>query len=162
MVAATVLASREASRIDPDELVNEVHEVMRSLSHLLHPALEAEGISKGEFWALHLVSSLESASVSTVARHLAVSAPTVCASVDQLEATGLVTRHRSKRDRREVVLSLTPKGHKVESRIWAQIGRLVGEAAVGLPAEDLATATRVFRELHRRLDDEKKHPGVRA
>jgi DNA-binding MarR family transcriptional regulator len=152
MVASAVLAPRKPSLGEPDQLANEVHEVMRSFAHLLQPALEHEGVSKGQFWALHQVSSLEHPSLSTVARHLSISAPTLCADVDQLEASGLVTRHRSDRDRRTVVLSLTPKGRKVESRIWDWIGRLMSEAAEGLPAEDIATAVRVFRELHRRLE----------
>jgi DNA-binding MarR family transcriptional regulator len=153
MVASTVVvAPREPSPGDPDQLVHAVHEVMRSFVHHLQPALEREGISKGQFWALHQVLSLEHPSLSTVARHLSISAPTLCADMDQLEAAGLVTRHRSNLDRRTVVLSLTPKGRKVESRIWSQIGRLMNEAAQGLPPEDIATAVRVFRELSRRLE----------
>ena len=113
----------------------------------------------GQFWSLHLVSSLGSASVSTVARHLAISAPTVCGNVDTLEAAGLITRHRSERDRRAVELSLTPKGRRVEARIWARIGQLVADAGGALPSEDLATAVRVFRELHRQLDAAESRPG---
>ncbi len=152
MVATAALAHREASRPDAEQLVASVHEVMRAILHRIHPTLEAEGISMGQFWALHLVSSLRTASVSTVARHLSVSAPTVCANVDQLEAAGLVTRHRSERDRRAVDLSLTPKGRKVESRVWARIGRVMADAAEELPPEEVATAVRVFRELGLRLD----------
>lgn len=152
MVASTVLAPRESSLGEPDQLVNEVHEVMRSVTHLLQPTLESAGISKGQFWALHQITSLEQPSLSTVARHLSISAPTLCADVDQLETAGLITRHRSDRDRRTVLLSLTTKGRKVESRIWVHIRRLMREAVQGLTPEDIATAARVFRELHRRLD----------
>ncbi|MGP8076302.1 MAG: MarR family winged helix-turn-helix transcriptional regulator [Thermoplasmata archaeon] len=152
MVATVVLPSEERSAADAQQLVNSVHEVMRSVLHRVHPALEAEGISMGQFWALHLVSSLRSASVSSVARHLSVSAPSVCANVDQLEAAGLVTRQRSVRDRRAVDLSLTPKGRKVEARLWARIGGLMAEAAEDLPPQDVTTAVRVFRELSGRLD----------
>jgi len=151
-VATATVASRGALPRDAEQLIASVHEVMRSLLHRIHPALEAEGISMGQFWALHLVSSLRSASVSTVARHLSVSAPSVCANVDQLEAAGLVTRQRSVRDRRAVDLSLTPKGRKVEARVWGRIGRLMTEAAENLPPEDVAAAVRVFRELGRWLD----------
>jgi DNA-binding MarR family transcriptional regulator len=159
MVATTVLDRRERAARGPDELVSSVHEMMRSVVRRLQPALANEGISTGQFWALHLVSSLQSASLSTVARHLAVSAPTVCSNVDLLEAEGLVTRHRSDEDRREVELMLTPKGRRAEARIWGQIGRFMNEAAQGLPAHDIATSVRVFRELHRRLDLGEKRSG---
>jgi DNA-binding MarR family transcriptional regulator len=118
-------------------------------------------VCSSDLWALHLVSSLRSASLSTVARHLSVSAPSVCANVDQLEAAGLVTRHRSERDRRAVEVSLTPKGRKVESRVWGRIGRMMTVAAEELPPEDVAAAVRVFRELNRRLDPAAVGPGGR-
>ena len=152
MVAATILTPREPSRPGPNELVNSVHDVMRVVVRHLQPALAEEGISSGQFWTLHLVSSLRSASLSTVARHLSLSAPTVCANMDQLVSAGLVTRHRSDRDRRAVELSLTAKGRKVESRVWARIGEFMDIAARGLPPEDIATTVRVFRELQRRLE----------
>src|SRR5271170_2351853 len=162
MVATAALARRTPVPSDADELVASVHDVMRSVLHLAHPSLEAEGLSMGQFWALHLVSSLHSASMSTVARHLAVSSPTVCVKVDQLESAGLVTRHRSERDRRTVELSLTPKGRRVEARVWARIGVLMGEAAEELPPEDVTTAVRVFRELGRRLDPSSNSEGGNA
>jgi DNA-binding MarR family transcriptional regulator len=152
MVASAALLRPVAASGAADELATSVHELMRSVLHRMHPTLEAEGISMGQFWALHLVSSLRSASVSTVARHLSVSAPTVCANIDQLEAAGLVTRQRSQRDRRAVDLSLTARGRKVEARVWSRIGRLMGDAARDLPREDVATTVRVFRELNRHLD----------
>jgi DNA-binding MarR family transcriptional regulator len=152
MVASTVLAPIESARSGPEQLVNVVHAMMKTVVHRLQPALESEGISKGGFWALHVVSSLQPASLSTVARHLSVSSPTVCANVDQLEKAGLVSRHRSETDRRTVVLALTAKGRKVESRVWARIGHFLNEAAEGLPPDDIATTVRVFEELQRRLD----------
>jgi DNA-binding MarR family transcriptional regulator len=162
MVSAASLIRVDATTPDADELVSSVHAVMQSVLHQLHPALEAERISMGQFWAMHLVSSLRSASVSTVARHLSVSAPTVCANIDQLEAAGLVARHRSERDRRAVDLTLTPKGRKVESRMWARIGQLMADAAADLPPEDVATAVRVFHEMNRRLEPSARTPGSPA
>ena len=159
MVATSLLARRESPGTDPDELVASVHEAMRSVLHRLHPTLEAEGISMGQFWALHLVSSLRSPSLSTVARHLSVSAPAACVNVDQLEAAGLVSRQRSARDRRTVELSLTPKGKRVESRVWVRIGTVMADAAADLPPEDVATAVRVFREVNRRLEPTGDVPG---
>jgi DNA-binding MarR family transcriptional regulator len=134
-----------------EELVVSLHMVTKSLLHRLHPVLDEEGISMAQFWALHLVSGLRSASVSTVARHLAVSAPTICASIDQLEEGGLIVRRRSERDRRAVDISLTARGRRVEARVWQEAGRLMAASVVDLPFEDLATALRVFRELEGRL-----------
>ncbi|HXY12749.1 MAG TPA: MarR family transcriptional regulator [Thermoplasmata archaeon] len=153
MVASSALASTETRPENAEMLVTSVHEVLRSVLRRVHPTLDAEGISMGQFWALHLVSSLGSTSVSAVARHLSLSAPTVCANIDQLEAARLVARHRSQRDRRAVELTLTPKGRRVEARVWARIGEVMTEAIAeaGLPPNDIATTVRVFRELDRQL-----------
>ena len=151
MIASHSPLSKPLEDGDPQQLVDGVHETMRSVLRSLQPALESEGISMGQFWALHLVSSLPSASLSTVARYLAVSPPTVCANVDQLEAAGFLERHRSRTDHRAVDLSLTPKGRRLEARIWNRIGRLISDASRDLAPEDIATAIRVFRELNQRL-----------
>ena len=161
-MATATLARHAPPSAEAERLVDSVHETMRAVLHRAQPALEAEGISMGQFWALHIVSSLRSASLSAVARHLAVSAPTVCASVDSLEAAGLVTRRRSERDHRGVDLSLTSRGRKVESRVWGRIGGLISDAAADLPREDVATAVRVFRELNRRLDPTGAPSGAAA
>jgi DNA-binding MarR family transcriptional regulator len=150
MVPSTVLATRPTPM--GDELVDSVHGIVRSVFRSAHPLLEEEGISMGQFWALHMISSLGAAPLSTIARGLGVSSPTVCAKVDELEADGLVARRRSDRDRRVVELSLTAKGRRTEARVWTMIGAMMGRAARDLPPEDLATATRVFREIHERLE----------
>ena len=154
MVASLSRPVRPTLSNNPEPLLNSVLEVVRWMNHDLHPALEAEGLTKGEYWALHLVSSLESASISTVARHLALSAPTVCENVDGLEARGLLVRHRSARDRRTVDLEVTAKGRRVEARIWPQVNATIARAILGISREDLATATRVFEQIARHLQPE--------
>lgn len=150
---ATLRAPRASySPVEPEDLVGSVHEVMGSLLRRVAPVLENEGITMGQFWALHLVSSLRRTSLTSVARHLSVAPPTVCGNVDQLVRAGFVSRHRSERDRRAVELSLTPAGRRVEARIWRAIGRVMKSATVDLSREDVVTTTRVFRELRSRLD----------
>ena len=152
MGGIVVVAPRSSGPPEVVRLVDLVHEVLGASLRQVQPTLVREGITMGQFWALHTVSSLEAASLGTVARYLGVSPPSVCANIDQLEEAGLVRRHRSERDRREVELSLTPRGRKVESRVWAQIARQMTDAARDLPTEDLAAAVRVFEEVGRRLE----------
>jgi DNA-binding MarR family transcriptional regulator len=152
MVASAALARKNEPATPAAELVESVHDVMKAFLHRSQSALEREGITMGQFWTLHLISSLESATVSSVARHLAISAPAVCTNLDLLEESGLVVRERSSKDRRTVEISITPKGRKVGTRIWAHIAKMMAEAGADLPPEDVRTATRVFRELKQRLD----------
>ncbi len=152
MVAALSVLERRTESPAILRLIDLVHEVLKSSLRQLHPTLAKEGITLGQFWAIHTVSSLQAASVSTVARYLGVSAPTVCSNIDQLEAAGLVRRDRSERDRRSVELSLTARGRKVEARVWSEIGRVMSEAGRGLPEADLAASVRVFEQVARRLE----------
>jgi DNA-binding MarR family transcriptional regulator len=145
-----------------DELVDSVHHAMKSVFRTAHPALTTEGISMGQFWALHMISSLDVASLSTIARGLGVSSPTICAQVDELEAAGFVARQRSERDRRIVELSLTTKGRRAEARVWARIGQTIGQAVRGVPSEDLETTIRVFRTIYEKLDGPSGRTGGRA
>jgi MarR family transcriptional regulator, organic hydroperoxide resistance regulator len=138
-------------------LFESVHHVVKASLNRIQPTLSEEGVTMGQFWSLHTVSSLESASLNTVARYLGVSAPTLCASLDQLEAAGLVRRARTAKDRRSVALTLTPRGRKVESRVWEEMARVMSSATEGLPASDLAATQRVFRALAQRL---KERPAV--
>jgi MarR family transcriptional regulator, organic hydroperoxide resistance regulator len=162
MVMTSRDASGESSPDDAAELAKSIHDIILSVLRQIQPTVEAEQISKGQFLAMHVLSSMNAASVSDVARHLAIKAPTVCVTVDQLEEAGLVTRQRSARDHRTVEVSLTPKGRRVEARVWTRIGRRIAEAAGDLPPDDLAAAIRVFRELNRRLNTTPHVPGVEA
>ena len=150
-----VLASgthKVTNSVEAGEFAKSIHGMVRVLLHRLQPIVESEGISKGQFMAMHVLSNVSVASVNDVARHLAVSAPSMCVTVDQLEEAGLVTRNRSSRDRRTVEVSLTPKGQKVEARVWAMIEKDVAGAIADLPRSEVATTTRVIREMSRRLD----------
>ncbi len=150
---ATLRAPRAPpASVEPEDLVSSVHEVMGSVLRRIAPTLESEGITLGEFWALHLVSSLGRTSLTAVARHLSVAPPTVCGKVDQLVRAGYVSRHRSEEDRRAVELTLTPAGRRLEARIWRAVGLVMRSATEDLPRDDIATATRVFHELRIRLD----------
>jgi len=157
MAASTLLVRRPSTADNGRELVTSVHDVTKSVLRRVHPSLDAEGITMGQFWALHLVSAFRSTSLSAVARHLSVSAPTVCGNIDQLVSAGLVERRRSDRDRRAVELTLTPRGRKVEARIWARMGEVMAQAIADLPPKDVATTARVFRELQQWFEE---HEGV--
>ena len=134
------------------ELIDLVREVLHGSLRQLHPTLAKEGITMGQFWAIHTVSSLETATLSTVARYLGVTPPSACANIDELEQAGLVRRQRSARDRRAVELSLTPRGRKVEARVWSEIGRVMSHAGQGLDPHDVGAAVRVFREIALQLN----------
>jgi DNA-binding MarR family transcriptional regulator len=134
------------------ELAKSVHDLIRVLLRYLQPVVETEGISKGQFWVMHVLSNCETGSVNDVAQRLSLSAPSVSVTVDQLEKAGLVTRVRSASDRRTVNLTLTAKGRMVEERVWGKIERQIADVIADLPRPDIAITVQVIGELSKRLD----------
>jgi MarR family transcriptional regulator, organic hydroperoxide resistance regulator len=152
MVSTTTEMQRKSAAQEAADFAESVPEMVLLLIRHMQPTIQAEGISKHQFFALHMLNSLPSASVSAVAKGLAVTAPAACVTVDQLESAGLVTRQRSAKDHRTVEISLTPKGRKAEARAWNAIERRIADAVAELPPDDLATTVKVFSALNRRLD----------
>jgi DNA-binding MarR family transcriptional regulator len=145
----------------PEGLAGSVHDVMRSILRRLQPALEAEGISMGQFWGLHAISTLGPSSVNSVAHQLMVAPPTACANVDTLERAGLIERRRSVEDRRVVEVALTRKGRETEARIWRAIGEAMRHGTRDLPPGEIAVAARVFRHVVERLESDGR-PALRG
>lgn len=68
--------------------------------------------------------------------------------VARLVRRGLVTRKRSRRSSREVVVQLTPNGRAIVGRLIPVARRLERAAGAGLPAEDLEVTRRALRRMH--------------
>lgn len=86
------------------------------------------------------LSGMTSIDVSTMSR-----------LISRLVRMGLVTRSRSDRSSREVVVALSPKGRALVQRLIPIAKRLEQIAATGLPAKDLAAAKRALRQMYDNL-----------
>jgi DNA-binding MarR family transcriptional regulator len=74
--------------------------------------------------------------MSELARHMAVSLPTISKSVDMLVRREWVERWSDKRDRRQSMVRLTPRGRRVLADIQQRAERHVAETLAPLaPAE---------------------------
>jgi DNA-binding MarR family transcriptional regulator len=85
--------------------------------------------------------------MSELARHMAVSLPTISKSVDMLVRREWVERSADKRDRRQSMVRLTPRGRRVLADIQQRAERHVAETLAPLaPAErtQLIAALRVL------------------
>lgn len=100
------------------EVVRAIRSIVRRISqHSRYLAREA-GLSLPQLLSLKAVAELEAEEVTlrTLSDHVHLSPATVSRIVDRLEADGLVSRVRSGKDRRRVVLALTEAGrHRYET-----------------------------------------------
>ena len=75
------------------------------------PVLEVIGLSIAEWRALSVMMRLDGCLMSELAEFTTVDRTTLTRTVDQLVKRGLVGRHASVSDRRQVMVALTAQGH---------------------------------------------------
>ena len=128
------------------ELAEELRPVVLRISRHLRRETEELGVTSHQATLLWLVRTQPGLSLRELAQEEGISAPSLSAHVDRLEALGLIRRVRSSDDRRRVGLELTPDGRTTLRRVRARrttwlAGRLGGlsddereRLALALPA----------------------------
>jgi DNA-binding MarR family transcriptional regulator len=85
--------------------------------------------------------------MSDLARHQAVSLPTMSKSVDMLVRRGWAERGAAKQDRRQSMVRLTPRGRRVLADIQQRAERHVAETLAPLTPADRAQLSAALRML---------------
>ena len=80
-----------------------------------------------------------------------IDASTMSRLVSRLVRDGLVTRSRSAKSSREVVVELSPKGRVLVQRLIPIAKKLEQTASAGLPPKDLAVAKRALGRMYANL-----------
>lgn len=92
-------------------VLRSIRRIIRRVSTHSHDLARETGLTVPQLLCLRAVDALgESAMPAQVAARMQLSPSTVSGVLDRLERAGLVTRHRSERDRRVVFLALTELG----------------------------------------------------
>jgi DNA-binding MarR family transcriptional regulator len=101
-------------RVDNFEAQNSVGCLIRRLNNLMTPRAEArfadEELTFSHWVTLMCLRDGLASTCADIARHMNHDSGATTRLVDQLEKRGLVTRSRSKTDRRVINLTLTPEG----------------------------------------------------
>jgi len=134
------------------ELLFVVMLVMRTVAADMRRSPDA--LAPAQMGALMKVA-IAPCTMSALARHLAVSPPTVSKSVDMLVRRGWLERWVDKHDRRQTMVRLTVEGRRVLNDIKKRNQKLVGQSLAGLTAEEREQLVDVTRALTRVL----KTPG---
>lgn len=102
--------------------------------------------------ALMYVRLHPKSTVSALGKYLELSSSAIAQLTDRLAEAGCIKREDNLRDRRSVLLSLTPKGDRVFSRVHKAHMEKMHELIALMPAKDLKELTRIFKNLHQNLD----------
>jgi len=121
-----------------------------SASHAIQraygPLLEPHGLTYPQYLVLVTLWSQNAQPVGQIARGLQLESNTLTPLLKRMEGQGLITRTRSEMDERQVIITLTNRGHALQpalAHIPACIGELSGMDWPGLLAlKDQVTALR--------------------
>jgi len=92
---------------------------------------------------LRFVAEKETPTMRDVATRFAISAPSATALVEFLVDKGLLKRHTGK-DRRQIKLSLTPKGRSAHAVIQKKREKVIARVLSVLPKKDIADLKRIL------------------
>lgn len=115
--------------------------VMRVLRREMRGGIE-EKLSVPQFRVLAFLSRTPGASLSELADFIGVAAATASAMVERLVRRGLVAREGDPKERRRIMLRLTPDGSALLERARAHTRLRVAESIAALSGPELAAVVR--------------------
>jgi DNA-binding MarR family transcriptional regulator len=130
-------------------LLLELQRATHATLHRLAADPDLPGLAANELNALANLAAHPggAASVSALGAAIGGRPTTLTGVLDRLAGRGLLAREPHERDRRTVVVRLTPDGSRVAGRILDAMAAIEREALAGLPPEAAGHATAVLRAL---------------
>lgn len=101
---------------DIQAVIDNLKRAFQATNEYSRNAERTTGLTGTQLWAMKLLAESAPIRVSELARRMFLHPATVVGILDRLEAKGLVTRNRSKIDRRAVEIELTLPGKDVVAK----------------------------------------------
>lgn len=98
------------------EVIDNLRRIFQAINEYSKNSEQITGLTGPQLWALKTLAIGAPLRLSDLARQMYLSPATVVGIIDRLEGKGLVTRTRSKQDRRAVDLDLSEMGKEVISK----------------------------------------------
>ena len=127
-----------------------IHSTGFAFNRVYRGPLERLGLTYPQYLAMLVLWDRDGLTVGQMGERLRLDSGTLTPLLKRLEAMGFVTRRRSLEDERRVVVSLTPEGEALRSKVGEVMG-CVSEA-VGLPGGEVAELMRRLTDLRGRLE----------
>src|SRR6187200_3717804 len=138
--------------LSPQEIAEELRPTLLRIARHLRRETEELGVTSHQATLLWLVKSRPGLSLRELAHAEGISAPSLSAHVDRLEALGLIRRVRSTDDRRRVGLELTTEGRTTLRRVRARRTTRLGNRLARLSEEDRERIERALPALRSLLE----------
>ena len=118
-----------------------------AVEHHSRASITRFGLGTTEFGVLEALYNKGEQPVCDVQRRILVESSSTTYVVDKLVKRGLVRRRHSGKDRRVVLLRLTPSGRRLIARIFPTHARAIHDAVAALRPREQAQAIRLLRAL---------------
>lgn len=138
--------------LSPQEIAEGLRPAVLRLARRLRRETQTLGVTSNQATLLAQVRTRPGLSLRELAHEEGISAPSLSAHVDRLEAAGLLRRVRSTDDRRRVGLELTPEGRATVRRIRARRTTWLADRLARLPDDERERLARALPALHALLE----------
>ncbi len=153
-------------RVETFTSQNALGYLVRRLHNLMVPCAEAqfagEELTFSHWVALISLRDGLTHTCADISRHMGHDSGATTRLIDQLEARGLVARHRSKKDRRVVDLALTAEGKAVAKALTPRMVNLSNEVLKDIPASEVNALIDILKRLIQRFDEIQPVPKTRS
>lgn len=136
-----------------------VYAASRLITREYQPHLEKLGITYPQYLVLMVLWEQDGITVNDIAEKLILNTNTVTPLLKRMEVMGIITRQRSEKDERKVLISLTEKGQKMREEAAAIPLQLVDELhRGGITAGELIGLKRSLERLINHLNEREEMP----
>jgi DNA-binding MarR family transcriptional regulator len=147
-----------------------VEELRVSVNHLFGAERRLRGrdhsrpgeLTQGQMRSIAALGREHELTAGQLAKSADLTPATVTAILDQLEAAGIVARHRSTEDRRVCNIALTAKGWALRERKLPEWKSLWQERLSGFSDAEIESATRIIGQVTGILDSASPAPDAGA
>ncbi len=122
--------------------------LLRSMHKVQSDAVMRGHITVPQFLVLDLVGRRGPLKMCVLARDLNVSTPAATGLVERMHALGMVARRTDPKDRRVILVAVTPKGKRVVRTLHAERGRMIGRLFGRLDAADRAAYLKILKKVY--------------
>jgi len=119
-------------------IMDNIRRVFQIVNEQSQRIKQETGLTGPQLWAIRVIHEHGPINISDIARRVYLHPTTVLGIVDRLEARGLVSRNRSKDDRRVIWVELTQDGKDLVQSAPEVVQGLLGARLAGVAFNDLA------------------------
>lgn len=128
-------------------ILQSLRRIIRAVDIQSHKLANIYNITGPQLWCLFAVKESGPLTSGRIAKKIYLSPSTVVGIVDRLEKKELVVRNRDNRDRRQVYVSITPKGEKLIADTPSLMQDTLTKAIVQLPELEQVSITMALEKL---------------